>query len=187
MMTAIVQEAPRVAPQTRIPPHILIVGKKHAVDYIAPALFRLGSFGELVVRAKGSLSIVTAVNVAEMVKKDIEDLQTRSINIGTEEFQFEGMTRRVSYIEIHLAKPLPVVPVVETPIVPAEPVVHEVVEAPIIEAPAIDVSVIEVPAAPVPAEAIEAPVAAPAKKARATRKKSAAKKPAKKATRKKSA
>lgn len=180
MMTAIVQEAPQAAPQTRIPPHVLIVGKKYAVDYIAPALFRLGSFGELVVRAKGSLSIVTAVNVAEMVKKDVEDLQTRSINIGTEEFQVDGLTRRVSFIEIHLAKPLPVVPVAETPIVAVEQQVpvHEEVEAPQIEAPSAPaISAVEVPVA----------VAAPAKKVRV--KKAAAKKTAakRKTTQKKSA
>ena len=172
MMTAIVQEAPQAAPQTRIPPHVLIVGKKHAVDYIAPALFRLGSFGELVVRAKGSLSIVTAVNVAEMVRKDVEDLQTRSINIGTEEFQVDGLTRRVSFIEIHLAKPLAVVPVIETPImaIEQEVPVHEEVEALQIEAPPVPViSAVEVPVA----------LAAPAKKVRVKRetaKKTAAKK-----------
>ena len=180
MMTAIVQEAPQAAPQTRIPPHVLIVGKKYALDYIAPALFRLGSFGELVVRAKGSLSIVTAVNVVEMVKKDVEDLQTRSINIGTEEFQVDGLTRRVSFIEIHLAKPLPVVPVAETPIVAVEQEVpvHEEVEAPQIEAP----SALEAPAM----SAVEVPVATPAKKVRvkkAPAKKTAAKR---KTTRKKS-
>ncbi len=94
-----------------IPPHLLLVGKKSALDYIAPALFRIGTFGELVVKAKGSMSIVTAVNVAEMVKKDIAGLETRSISIGTEEITIEGMPRRVSYIEIHLAnsniKPAP--------------------------------------------------------------------------------
>jgi DNA-binding protein Alba len=177
MMTAIAQEMPQAAPQTRIPPHVLIVGKKHAVDYIAPALFRLGSFGELVVRAKGSLSIVTAVNVAEMVKKDVEGLQTRSINIGTEEFQTDGVTRRVSFIEIHLAKPLPVVPVAEEPIVAVDVPVHEDVEAPVhVEAP------------------VTVAVAAPAKKVRMPRKKAATKEAATKkktktttTTRKKSA
>ena len=88
-----------------IPPHFLIVGKKNALDYIAPALFRIGMLGKLVVRAKGSMSIVTAVNVAEMVKKDVAGLETRSISIGTEEIFVEGVTKRVSYIEIFLVKP----------------------------------------------------------------------------------
>jgi DNA-binding protein Alba len=94
-------------PATTIPSHFLIVGKKNALDYIAPALFRIGTFGELVVRAKGSMSIVTAVNVAEMVKKDIAGLQTRSVSIGTEEISIDGIQKRVSYIEIHLSKQAP--------------------------------------------------------------------------------
>jgi DNA-binding protein Alba len=130
MMTSIVQEAttaitattPAVRPTAAtvapssvaaatttitaaIPPHVLIIGKKNAVDYIAPALFRLGSFGELVVKAKGRLSIVTAVNVAEMVKRDVAGLVAKPVRIGTEELVIDGATRRVSYIEIHLAKP----------------------------------------------------------------------------------
>ena len=162
MMTAIVQEAPphQTAVQNNaIPPHVLIVGKKNAVDYIAPALFRLGSFGELVVRAKGSFSIVTAVNVAEMVKRDVEGLEARPV-IGTEEVVIEGVTRRVSFIEIHLAKPAPKVeaapaaavvvevapavvvekevPVVEAPVVAEAPVMEAIIEeaAPAIAAPA---------------------------------------------------
>lgn len=122
MMSAIVQEAPSTGtvaiPQkeqattvtvgnSTIQPHVLLVGKKYAVDYIAPALFRLGQFGELLIRAKGSLSIVTAVNVAEMVKRDVPGLETRPIRVGTEEILIDGTTRRVSFIEIHLAKPVP--------------------------------------------------------------------------------
>jgi DNA-binding protein Alba len=130
MMTSVVQESTTttslpttatITTQTRsadntIPPHVLIVGKKNALDYIAPALFRIGTFGELVVRAKGSMSIVTAVNVAEMVKKDVAELETRSVSIGTEEIVIEGMPKRVSYIEIHLAKPVPKAVVVEAPL-----------------------------------------------------------------------
>lgn len=102
-MTSVVQQAP----QTDIPPHVLIVGKKNALDYIAPALFRIGTFGEIVIKAKGSLSIVTAVNVAEMIKHDVAGLETLSIAVGTDEFVAEGITRRVSFIEIHLAKKKP--------------------------------------------------------------------------------
>ncbi|MEO9295840.1 MAG: hypothetical protein ABI347_09600 [Nitrososphaera sp.] len=185
-------------PQTKIPPHVLIVGKKHAVDYIAPALFRLGSFGELVVRAKGSLSIVTAVNVAEMVKKDVEDLRTRSINIGTEEFQADdGVTRRVSFIEIHLAKkPLPVP---EVSIVAVDVPVHEEVEAPpahieepaatvVVEAPAVAAAspIIDVLEAPVAVAAEARKVRVPRKKAMATKKAVTTKKKKKAGTSKKS-
>lgn len=108
-----------------IPPHVLIVGKKSALDYIAPALFRIGTFGELVVKAKGSMSIVTAVNVAEMVKKDVAGLETRSISIGTEEITIEGMPKRVSYIEIHLANKNDSKPAASTTTVVAEAVEEE--------------------------------------------------------------
>ena len=144
MMTAIVQEAPhQTAVQNAIPRHFLIVGKKNAVDYIAPALFRLGSFGQLVVRAKGSFSIVTAVNVAEMVKRDVEGLEARPV-IGTEEMVIDGVTRRVSFIEIRLAVPAPNVeepaiiaaPTAEVKVINVEP---EAIEVPVIEAPVIEV------------------------------------------------
>jgi DNA-binding protein Alba len=199
MMTAIVREAPQAALQTKIPPHVLIVGKKNAVDYITPALFRIGSCGELVVRAKGSLSIVTAVNVAEMVKKDVEGLETRSVKIGTDEFQADGVTRRVSFIEIHLAAPAPIVPVAEAPIMVAEPEVHVPVEVPVavdvqhvetpvevqIEAPAVEASTV----AATEAQAVPA-LKVPAKKVRTARKtavkKATKKAPAKKASGKKS-
>lgn len=158
--------------QQQVPPHFLLVGKKSTLDYIAPALFRIGTLGELVVRAKGSLSIVTAVDVAEMVKRDVPGLHTLSVSIGTEEFTVQGMTKRVSYIEIHLSKnrPVPALPVVETPALEAP------VEAPAVEVPVIKAPVIEVPAA-------EIPVAPPKTR---SRKKAAAKKTVKrKAARKK--
>lgn len=103
-MTSIVQEIPQTRSEVVLPPHVLIVGKKFAVHYLAPALFRLGNTGELLIRAKGSLSIVTAVNVAELVKRDVSDIKTESISIGTEEMTIDGQTRRASFIEIHLSK-----------------------------------------------------------------------------------
>lgn len=108
-MTSIVQETPQTKSEVVLPPHVLIVGKKFAVHYLAPALFRLGNTGELLIRAKGSLSIVTAVNVAELVKRDVSDIKTESILIGTEEMTIDGQTRRASFIEIHLSKNTPAV------------------------------------------------------------------------------
>jgi DNA-binding protein Alba len=162
MMTAIVQEAPhQTAVPNAIPPHVLIVGKKNAVDYIAPALFRLGSFGELVVRAKGSFSIVTAVNVAEMVKRDVPGLESKP-TIGTEEMVIDGVTRRISFIEIRLALPAPNVeepaiiaaPMAEVQAINVEPeavtVQVPVIEAPVIkEAPSVVESLVVEEAAPV--------------------------------------
>jgi DNA-binding protein Alba len=166
MMTTVVQQ--------QIPPHFLIVGKKSTLDYIAPALFRIGTHGELLIRAKGSLSIVTAVDVAEVVKRDVPGLHTLSITIGTEEIVIEGMTKRVSYIEIHLSKNRPALPVAEMPALQAP------VEVPAVHAPVIETS-IEEPAVHEPVA--EIPVAPPKTK---SRKKAAAKKTVKrKATRKK--
>jgi DNA-binding protein Alba len=162
--------------QQQIPAHFLIVGKKSTLDYIAPALFRIGTLGELVVRAKGSLSIVTAVDVAEMVKRDVPGLHTLSVSIGTEEFTVDGTTRRVSYIEIHLSKnkPVPALPVVETPALEAPVIEVQAAEAPIIEAPAVEIPATE---PIVQAPTAEIPITPPKTK---SRKKAAAKKPAKK-------
>jgi DNA-binding protein Alba len=77
------------------------------VEYIAPALFRLNTTSELVIKATGSLSIVTAADVAKLVKRDMGDLVTRSITVGTDELTVvggSGISKRMSCIEIHLAK-----------------------------------------------------------------------------------
>lgn len=165
MMTSVVPQ-----PSQEIPPHFLLVGKKSTLDYIAPALFRIGTFGELVVRAKGSFSIVTAVDVAEMVKRDVPGLQTLSISIGTEEFVIEGTTRRVSYIEIHLskAKPAPALPA------PDIPALVSIVDAPPAEMPV----VLSAPAAEIPVTPpkTKSRKKAAAKKGKAVKKKVARKK-----------
>jgi len=106
-----------------VPPSVLLIGKKRALDYIAPALFRLDNIGELVIKATGSLSIVTAVDVAEIVKRDSDNVVTRSIELGTDAFVIStGETRRMSCIEIRLerTRPSPEAPVVKD-IVVAKP------------------------------------------------------------------
>ena len=93
-----------------IPPSVLLIGKKHAVDYIAPGLFRLNSTGELVIKATGSLSIVTAVDVAEMIKRDV----AKTISLGTDSLVVSSdESKKMSCIEIRLAK---INPVPEPPI-----------------------------------------------------------------------
>ncbi len=97
-----------------VPPSVLIIGKKRALDYIAPALFRLNNIGELVIKATGSLSVVTAVDVAEIVKRDSDNVVTGSIELGTDAFVIStGETRRMSCIEIRLerTRPSPEAPV----------------------------------------------------------------------------
>lgn len=164
-MTALVQQSPRETPvqPEAIPPHVLTVGKKRAADYVAPALFRLGTFGELLVKAKGRLSIATAVDVAEMVKRNITGL-AQAITIGTTELVTDGIGRAVSFIEIHLDRGQPEVRVTEIPSqeLPEEP------QTPALEAPS------PVPALPAPA------VQAPKKKKRKAAKRKVARKTAKK-------
>src|SRR5919108_708674 len=111
MITTIVWENTILAPSSSRPqvlPSVPLIGKKYAVEYIALALFRLNTTGELVIKATGSLSIVTAADVAKLVKRDMGDLVTRSITVGTDELTTvvggSGISKRMSCIEIHLAK-----------------------------------------------------------------------------------
>ena len=118
MMTSIVQEKTEPVSNIRvIPPSVLLIGKKHAVDYIAPGLFRLNNTGELVIKATGSLSIVTAVDVAEMIKRDVENVLTKTISLGTDSLVVSsGESKRMSCIEIRLTKAAPV----PEPVAPVE-------------------------------------------------------------------
>jgi DNA-binding protein Alba len=106
-----------------IPPSVLLIGKKHAVNYIAPGLYRLHSTGELVIRATGSLSIVTAVDVAEIIKRDVENVLTKTIALGTDSLVVAtGERKRMSCIEIRLVKDAPKQePVIEAKTVTPEP------------------------------------------------------------------
>jgi DNA-binding protein Alba len=109
MMTTIVRENTTLAPSSRpqVLPSVLLIGKKYAVEYIAPALFKLNTTGELVIKATGSPSIVTAVDVGKLVKRDVGDLVIKSITVGTNELTVVGgseIGKRMSCIEIHLAK-----------------------------------------------------------------------------------
>lgn len=181
MMTAVVQEKPTiVATRPLIPPSVLLIGKKRAVEYIPPALFRLNTTGELVIKATGSLSIVTAVDVAEMTKRDIPNAVTKSITIGTNELRIAtGELKRMSCIEIHLLRNSPVVAVLPpAPVAPVPAVIE--IPAPVVEAPA---PIVEAPVAETQAPVAEVP--APAKKKRATTRKKAATTAKKATTRKK--
>lgn len=109
MTTTIVRENTTLAPSSRpqVLPSVLLIGKKYAVEYIAPALFRVNTTSELVIKTTGSLSIVTAADVAKLIKRDMDDLVTRSITVGTDELTVvggSGISKRMSCIEIHLAK-----------------------------------------------------------------------------------
>jgi DNA-binding protein Alba len=178
MMTAVVQQKTsqdsQVKPQ--VPPSVLLVGKKRTLDYVSPALYRINDTGELIIKATGSLSIVTAVDVAEIVKRDVQNIATQSITLGTDELRVAtGELKRMSCIEIHLIK--------VSHIVVAQPAVE--VHVPVEAAPAI-----EIPVEAAPEVAIEMPVIVAKKKAskpRAKKKSSAAKKKSGKKKKSKSA
>lgn len=169
MMTAVVQQkssADSQVTKSQVPPSVLLIGKKRTLDYVSPALYRINDIGELVIKATGSLSIVTAVDVAEIVKRDLANIATQSITVGTDELRIAtGELKRMSCIEIHLIK--------VSPIAVAPPVVDFHVH---VEEPA--ASPIEIPIEDMTPAAIEVPVVAveKAKKPRAKRKSSAAKK-----------
>lgn len=111
-MTAVVQQKTLQDSQVRpqIPPSVLLIGKKRTLDYLSPALYRLNNTGELIIKATGSLSIVTAVDVAEIVKRDVPNIATQSITIDTDELKVAtGELKRMSCIEIHLIRISPMV------------------------------------------------------------------------------
>jgi DNA-binding protein Alba len=144
MMATVVQEKTPLV-QNKIPPSVLLIGKKRTLDYIAPALFRVNNTGELIIKATGSLSIVTAVDVAEMVKRDVENLAIQSITLGTDELTIAtGERKRMSCIEIHLIKVSPIAvatPAIEVH-VPVEAATPATVEIPIEEPTPAEVPVI---------------------------------------------
>ena len=106
MMTTIVQTASRPEENTShsIPPTVLVIGKKRARDYVAPALFRIATFSRVEIKAKGTFSISTAVDVAELVKRNVENANVDSISIGTDQVVAGETMHRVSFIEIAITR-----------------------------------------------------------------------------------
>jgi DNA-binding protein Alba len=140
-----------------------------------PALYRINNTGELIIKAIGSLSIVTAVDVAEIVKRDVGNIATRSITVGTDELKVgTGELKRMSSIEIHLIKVNPIV-VAQPPVDVHVPVEATAIEIPIESAPDVAVDI------PVVVAGVKA------KKPRAKRKSSIAKKKSGRKKKKKSA
>lgn len=174
-MATVVQQKP--SPESpisnpQVPPSVLLIGKKRTLDYIAPALHRINDTDELVIKATGSLSIVTAVDIAEIVKRDLPNIATQSITVGTDELRIAtGELKRMSCIEIHLIK--------VNPIAVASPVVD--FHVPVEESAA---STIVVPIEQMTSAAAEVVVVEKAKKPRAKRKLPAAKKKSSKKSKK---
>lgn len=136
-MTAVVQQETSPVSNPQVPPSVLLVGKKRTMDYVAAALYRINNTRELVIKATGSLSIVTAVDVAEIIKRDVADIKTQSITVGTDELRIAtGEFKRMSCIEIHLIKYSPIAlvqPEVDVH-VPVEETATAAIEIPIEEA-----------------------------------------------------
>lgn len=176
-MTAVVEQKTSQDSQVtkpQVPPSVLLIGKKRTLDYVAPALSRINNTGELIIKATGSLSIVTAVDVAEIVKRDVVDIKTESITIGTDELRVAtGELKRMSCIQIHLIK--------YNPMAVAQPEVdvHVPVEETAETAPVVEIAINE---ATSPVEVDVPVIVAETKKPRAKRKTTTAKK---KTTRKK--
>ncbi|MEW6604099.1 MAG: hypothetical protein AB1351_05355 [Thermoproteota archaeon] len=176
-MTAIVeQKIPQDSQvKSQIPPSVLLIGKKRTLDYVAPALSRINNTGELIIKATGSLSIVTAVDVAEIVKRDVTDIKTESVTIGTDELRVStGELKRMSCIQIHLIKYSPIA-VAQPEVDVHVPIEETAVPSPVIEIP------IEEAISPVKVD-VPVVITEKAKKLRVKRKAAAAKK---KTTRKK--
>ena len=147
-MIAVAQQKTSLESRPQVPPSVLLIGKKRALDYVAPALYRINNTGELIIKATGSLSIVTAVDVAEIVKRDTADIATQCITVGTDELRIAtGEVKRMSCIEIHLIKVSPIEVVAQSidVHVPVEEAASPAIEIPI-EETATSV-VVEVPVA----------------------------------------
>jgi DNA-binding protein Alba len=184
MMTAPIvegtlQDSQIAKPQ--IPPSVLIVGKKRTLDYVAPALSRINETGELVIKATGSLSIVTAVDIAEIVKRDVAGIKTQSITIGTDELRVStGELKPMSCIQIHLAKYNP------TAVVQPEVDVHVPVEETTATTAAAPATAVPIEEATSPVD-VDAPVAVAANAEKAKKKPKAKRKTTATTTKKKTA
>jgi DNA-binding protein Alba len=109
MITAAVQQETSQGSRPQIPPSVLLVGKKRPLDYVTPALYRINNTSELIIKATGSLSIVTAIDLAEIVKRGVVDIATQSITVGTDELRIAtGELKRMSCIVIRLIKVCPI-------------------------------------------------------------------------------
>jgi len=86
--------------------NIVLIGKKPVMNYVVACItfFNAGE-KEVVVKARGR-AISSAVDTVELLKRSfVKDLETKSIEIGTEEMvRPEGQKANVSTIEITVTK-----------------------------------------------------------------------------------
>jgi len=95
-----------VEEQEKIADNMILVGRKPAMAYVLAAITQFSNGqNEIHIKARGR-AISTAVDVAEIVRKRfLQDVQVRSINIGTEEKDLPDKGKlNVSSIAIVLGK-----------------------------------------------------------------------------------
>jgi DNA-binding protein len=88
--------------------NVVLVGRKDVMNYVLAAI-RLFNDGaeEVVIRARG-LNICKAVDVAETIRNlFMKDTVVKKVEIYSEELEKDGKKKRVSAIEITLAKEKP--------------------------------------------------------------------------------
>ena len=101
-----VEKAPEKKPaEKKAAENVVFIGTKPVMNYVLAVItqFNEGT-GEVILKARGR-AISRAVDVAEIVRKRfLQGLETKSIEIGTEEVTGESGTSNVSTIEITLRK-----------------------------------------------------------------------------------
>jgi len=85
--------------------NVVFIGKKGIMSYVLAVVTQFNNGEkEVVIKARGR-AISRAVDVAEIVRQRfVKDLETKSINIATEEIEGEEGPVKVSAIEITLSK-----------------------------------------------------------------------------------
>jgi len=85
--------------------NVVFIGKKGIMSYVLAVITQFNNGeSEVIVKARGR-AISRAVDVAEIVRQRfVQNLQTRNIEISTEEINGEEGPIKVSAIEITLAK-----------------------------------------------------------------------------------
>ncbi len=84
--------------------NVIFVGNKPLINYVKSISIQLNTSSEVIVKARGKF-ISKAVDIVEVAKRSKEQsIKLKDIKIGTEEYESEGKTVKVSTIDITLEK-----------------------------------------------------------------------------------
>ncbi|MEA1904513.1 MAG: DNA-binding protein Alba [Candidatus Hadarchaeota archaeon] len=100
-----VEKAPENPAEKKAAENVVFIGTKPVMNYVLAVItqFNEGT-GEVILKARGR-AISRAVDVAEIVRnRFLQELETKNIEIGTEEATGERGTSNVSTIGISLGK-----------------------------------------------------------------------------------